>query len=71
MFINQIIENHKILNFKEPQSAYKNIVNGQCIDWDTTFAVFYEYFTKHRDRLREYTDGILRMSKLKKINQDA
>ena len=71
MFINQIIENHKILNFKEPQSAYRNIVNGQCTDWDTTFSVFYEYFIKHRDRLREYTDGILRMSKLKKINQDA
>ena len=70
MFINQIIENHKILNFKEPQIAYKEIVNGQCDDWDITFNVFYKYFTKHRDRLREYTDDALRMSKLKKINQD-
>lgn len=70
MFINQIIENHKILNFKEPQKVYREIVNGQCDDWDTTFNVFYEYLTKHRDRLKEYTDGALMMSKLKKINQD-
>lgn len=70
MFINQIIENHKILNFKEPQTAYKEIVNGQCTDWDTTFNVFYEYFIKHRNRLKEYTDGALKMSKLKFINQD-
>lgn len=70
MFANQIIENHKILNFKEPQAAYKQIVNGQNTDWDSTFAIFYEYLTKHRNRLKEYTDGILRMSKIKKIKQD-
>ena len=50
--------------------AYREIVNGQCIDWDESFSVFYDYLTKHRTRLREYTDGALKMSKLKKINQD-
>lgn len=70
MFANQIIENHKIVKFKEPLDSYKKIVNGQISDLDTILQTFKEELYPHLERFKKYTDEPLRLSKIKKIIQN-
>ena len=66
-FANQIIENHKIVNFKEVAEDYRQIVNGQIFGWDEISDVFFERLQSPLKRFKEYTDGMLRQEKLKKF----
>ena len=69
-FSNQIIENHKIVNFKTVQDDYKHIVDGQITEKDEILRIFGERLTKPRQLLKNYTDKALQYSKIAKINQD-
>lgn len=67
-FANQIIENHKIVNFKEATSEYlslRNEVTDEELIERYTFDLVLPY-----QLLRDKTDDILKRSKLKKIIQD-
>lgn len=70
MFSNQIIENHKIINFKEPADSYRQIVNGQISDLSTIIDTFKSEMYPHLERFKKYTDEMLAKSKLKSIKQD-
>lgn len=70
MFSNQIIENHKIINFKEPADSYRHIVNGQVSDLSTIIGTFESEIYPHLERFKKYTDEMLAKSKLKSIKQD-
>lgn len=68
MFANQIIENHKIVNYRECSTSWKMFkrasTNEEVLDifntlWDIPYA-----------RLKEHTDGLVYQSKLKKIIQN-
>lgn len=69
-FANQIIENHKIINFKEVLKPYKQIVDGQVSDPSLIMETFKKELFPHLERFKKYTDGMLAKSKLKYINQD-
>ncbi len=69
-FANQIIENHKIINFKEVLKPYKQIVDGQVSDPSIIMEIFKKELFPHLERFKKYTDGMLAKSKLKYINQD-
>ena len=71
IFSNQIIENHKIVKFKEVVAPYQQIVNGQVSDSTSILATFEKELEPHLERFKKYTDGMLAKSKLKFINQDA
>lgn len=68
-FANQIIENHKIVNFKEVAEDYRQIVNGQVSDLETIMSTFNERLSKPLQLFKSYTDGVLKASKIKKIIQ--
>lgn len=71
IFANQIIENHKIVNFKEAYEPYKTIVDGQLTDIHDIEYTFNKEFCPHLDRFKQYTDGIYMKSKtLKFINRN-
>jgi len=70
IFSNQIIENHKIVNFKEPMSSYKSVVDGTVSEMSVILRTFNEEMLPHLERFKKYTDGMLAKSKLKIINQD-
>ena len=57
-FVNQIIDNHKIINFKEASVDYYNLD-----DYDNRFNSSYEY-------LKRLTDGILKKELLDKANKN-
>ena len=57
-FVNQIIENHKIVNFKEASSDFYNLENYDSI------------FNKSYDYLKKLTDGALKKEQLDKINKN-
>lgn len=69
-FANQIIENHKIVNFKEVAEDYRQIVNGQVSDVETIMNAFNERLFGPLQLFKKYTDGILKASKIKKIIQN-
>ena len=68
-FANQIIENHKIVNFKEAAEDYRLIVDGQITDYDDIISVFNERLTEPINLLHKYTDDVLRRDKIEKIIQ--
>lgn len=70
MFSNQIIENHKIVNFKEPKESYKQVVNGQLTDCDDIFNIFYKYHRRIWVQFAAQTDGILLKYKTKQVNEN-
>lgn len=61
-FANQIIENHKIINFKEANPERKPIING---DYD----VYKFYLQNPLTLLKNSTDGMLKQELQKKIVQ--
>lgn len=63
MFANQIIENHKIVNFKEANQAYISITETP------TWEQYQQEFEKPYNILKKSTDEILRRSKIEKILQ--
>lgn len=69
MFANQIIENHKIVNFKEPAEAYRYIVNGKVADNNIPETIWMQELSAPLERFKQYTDTIYRNSKLKPIVQ--
>ena len=66
-FANQIVENHKIVNFKDVAEDYKQIVNGQICGWDEISDVFFEQLQTPLTLFKEYTDGMLRKEKIEKF----
>lgn len=58
-FANQIIENHKIVNFKEASSDYYKLEESS----------FEELLEKPMTRLKGFTDGLLKAEILAKINK--
>lgn len=62
-FSNQIIENHKIVNFKSLASDYRNIVTGELYDLNW----FNNYILEELELFKKYTDDVLRKDKIKKI----
>lgn len=68
-FANQIIENHKIVNFKDVAEDYKIIVNGQISTKEEILKVFNERLVEPLKLFKKYTDGVLKASKIKKILQ--
>jgi len=69
-FANQIIENHKIVNFKEVAEDYRQIVNGLTDDLETIMDTFNEKLYYPLQLFKKYTDGPLKASKIKKIVQN-
>lgn len=69
-FANQIIENHKIVNFKEVAEDYRQIVNGLTDDLDVIMNTFNEKLYTPLTLFKKYTDGPLKASKIKKIIQN-
>lgn len=69
-FANQIIENHKIVNFKDVAEDYRQIVNGQISDFDAIMDTFNERLNVPLQLFKKYTDGPLKASKIKKILQN-
>ena len=63
MFSNQMIEHHKIINFKEVVPSYKRIVDGQITDAMNILQLFIAEITPHYERFRMYTDEMLAKSK--------
>lgn len=55
-FANQIIENHKIVNYKVLGDAF-NAINAA--ETDKVLEVFGNYFTPQYELLKKYTDGPL------------
>lgn len=66
-FSNQIIENHKIVNFKCLAEDYRNIVTGNRYSINK----FDEYLDEELTRFKKYTDDLLRRDKIKKIIQNS
>lgn len=67
-FANQIIENHKIVNFKEAESEYHAL---QSEVKDSNLIERYQFdLALPYQLLRDRTDEILRKSKIKKVIQD-
>ena len=69
-FINQIIQNHKIVNFKEANSEYDTLVNNDCIDHETVRECWDNLIKPHINALNKATDGMLRKELEKKIVQN-
>ena len=70
MFANQIIENHKIVNYKEPAEAYRLIVNGRETNELDIMQTYLQELSAPLERFKQYTDTIYRNSKLKPIVQN-
>lgn len=70
-FSSQIIENHKIINFKGAMPEYSLLVNNNIHNCDVINKMWFDCFTNEYSYLKQLTDGMLEKAKLKKINQDA
>ena len=66
-FANQIIENHKIVNFKDVAEDYKQIVNGQISNDEEIIQIFEDRLREPLALFKKYTDGMLKASKIKKM----
>ena len=64
-FANQIIENHKIINFKEANPERKTIINAK----DNRFLEYVFCISKPLELLKNSTDGMLKQELQKKIVQ--
>lgn len=63
-FAIQIIENHKIINFKEAKNDYFNLLKCESIEELT------EYINKSYQILKDLTDGMLLQERIKEINNE-
>lgn len=70
VFANQIIENHKIVNFKTLKDYYKIIVDGQVINKENIINTYKTLASKELLNFKNSTDSILMASKIKKIIQN-
>ena len=66
IFANQIIENHKIINFHVPKKYYEKLINASD---ENRFEIAYISFMEEYDILKSHTDDVLKQSKIKKILQ--
>jgi len=64
-FAIQIIENHKIVNFKEAKNDYFNLSKCESIEELT------EYINKSYQILKDLTDGMLLQERIKEINNES
>lgn len=63
---NQIIENHKIVNFKTLANDYRHIVTGEKYDLE----YFNAYINDELLQFKRFTDDILKRDKIQKILQN-
>lgn len=63
-FCNQIIENHKIVNFRNSASDYYEL--RKYNDSDELFSIFYKLLAPELDLLHKSTDGLLNKEKMMK-----
>ena len=64
-FAIQIIENHKIVNFKEAKNDYFNLSKCESIE------ELIEYINKSYQILKDLTDGMLLQERIKEINNES
>lgn len=64
-FAIQIIENHKIVNFKEAKNDYFNLLKCESIEEIS------EYINKSYQILKNLTDGMLLQERIKEINNES
>ena len=64
-FAIQIIENHKIVNFKEAKNDYFNLSKCESVKELT------EYINKSYQILKDLTDGMLLQERIKEINNES
>jgi len=64
-FAIQIIENHKIVNFKEAKNDYFNLLKCESIEEIS------EYINKSYQILKNLTDGMLLQERVKEINNES
>ena len=69
VFANQIIENHKIVNFKTLGPYYRHMVDGTVVNPDVIKNTYEVLVCDDIIRFKNHTDSILRASKIKKIMQ--
>ena len=69
-FANQIIDNHKIVNFKTVASTYNKLVQGEICDIKSLKEVWHELCSGELKIFKDKTDNILRADKIKKILQN-
>lgn len=69
-FVNQIIQNHKIVNLKEANSEYNQLVNNDCIENELIVKLWLDLIKPHIDLLNKSTDGMLKKEREKKIIQN-
>lgn len=60
----QIIENHKIVNFKEAYNDYYNLLSFESID------EVENYITQSYSQLKKLTDGMIKQEILKKLKNE-
>lgn len=70
IFSNQIIENHKIVNYKVMNEVWNKL--NSCEDnQDSILGIFTELLIPEIKVFAKFTDGILRADKIKKFEQNA
>lgn len=69
-FSNQIIDNHKIVNFKTVAPMYNRLVQGELCDIESLKETWYEVCSNELKTFKDKTDSILRADKIKKILQN-
>ena len=67
---NQIIENHKIVNFKEANYEYKQLVENDCENEASVLKLWLDLIKEPMGLLHKSTDGMLKKEKQKKIVQN-
>lgn len=70
VFANQIIENHKIVNYKIIGGFYKQMVDGTVCKEDDILLTYHTLVYQPLQLFKQNTDSILRSSKIKKIIQN-
>lgn len=70
IFANQIIENHKIVNYKSVKDYYRKMVDGTIDDKNEIINVYQQLSKDHLKLFKDYTDSVLRASKIKKFLQN-
>ena len=63
-FCNQIIENHKIVNFRNSANDYYEL--RKCSDSSELFSIFHRLLAPELDLLHKSTDGLLNKEKMMK-----
>ena len=69
-FANQIIDNHKIVNFKTVAPVYNKLVRGEHYDIDSLKNAWHEFCDDELKFFKNKTDDILKADKIKKILQN-